>query len=243
MHCVKIWLVEVLTEEDVAKLIAVMKSYERKSKLPHYNMWGKATGSYKFKVEEFRLVAEECPKSRGSDVLALDAGCGVGVYASMLSQRGYGVVALDVSAGMLKKAKNSVEDGNVSFVRGSITHLPFRQSEFDLILCVDTLHHFTHAFYNEAIREFRCVIKVGGIFITDIRSSLNPLLLVRYRIANSKWNQIGGLALEARRLRDVKKVLRRHGFRFGKSLGIGFALHTFAPYVLIVSKASKPETQ
>jgi len=226
-----------LTEEDVAKLIAVMKSYERKSKLSHYNMWGKATRSYKFKVEEFKLVAAECPKARGSDVMALDAGCGYGVYSVMLSQKGYSIVALDVSAGMLKKAKNSVEEGNLSFVRGSITHLPLREDLFDLILCLDTLHHFTDSFLDKALGEFRRTIKNSGALITDIRNPLNPAISLQYWIRNKKWAEKGGLTLKARSLRNMRKRMSRHRFRITKAEGIRFVLNVLAPYVLIVSGA------
>jgi len=226
-----------LTEEEVARLVAVMKSYERKSKLPHYNMWGKATRSYKFKVEEFRLVATECPKPRGPNTLALDAGCGYGVYSLMLSQRGYSVVALDVSAGMLKKAKNSVEDGNVSFVRGSITHLPLREDLFDLTLCPDTLHHFTDSFLDKALGEFRRTIRYGGVLITDMRNALNPAVSLEYWMVNRKWAEEGGLTLKARSLRNIRKKMNRHQFKINKTKGIRFALNALAPYILIVSKA------
>jgi len=227
-----------MTDEEIRRMIAVMKSYERKSGLAHYDMWGKLTGSYNFKVKELKYVTKECAQASQSGALALDAGCGVGVYSSMLASKGFTVMGIDASFGMLKKAKALVKGDNVFFIRGSITRLPFRQSEFDLIVCVDTLHHFTRAFFNEAIREFRSAIKVGGVFITDTRNSLNPLLLVQYWLANSKWNQPGGLTLEARSLMHMKRVLRRHGFRFRKSLGIGFAFRTLAPYIVIVSEAS-----
>ena len=138
-----------MTEEERQRLIAAMKSYERKSKLPHYDMWGKLTGSYDFKVKELRYVTKECQEAPQSGALALDAGCGVGVYSSMLANKGYTVVGLDASFGMLKKAKSLVKGDNVFLVRGSITRLPFRQGEFDLILCVDTLHHLTWAFFDE----------------------------------------------------------------------------------------------
>lgn len=228
---------ELLTEEEVAKLVAVMKSYERKSKLPHYNMWGKATSSYKFKIEEFRLVAAECPNSSSSDMLALDAGCGYGVYSLMLSQKGYSVVALDVSTGMLKKAKNSVEDENVSFVRGSITHLPLRADLFDLTLCLDTLHHLTDSFLDKALDEFRRTIRHHGVLMTDTRNALNPAISVQYWMSNRKWAEEGGLTLKARSLRSMRKRMSRHRFKIAKTKGIRFALNALAPYILIVSKA------
>ena len=225
-----------LTEEDVAKLVAVMKSYERKSKLPHYDMWGKATRSYKFKVEEFRLVAAECPKPSGANMLALDAGCGYGVYSLMLSQKGYNVVALDVSAGMLRKAKNSVKNENVSFVRGSITRLPLREDLFDLTLCLDTLHHLTDSSLDEALDEFRRTIRHGGVLMTDTRNALNPAVSVQYWMRNRKWAEEGGLTLKARSLRSMKKRMSRHRFKIAKAEGIRLALNALAPYILIISK-------
>lgn len=200
-------------------------------------MWGKATRSYKFKVEEFRLVAAECPKPRGPNTFALDAGCGPGVYSLMLSQRGYSVVALDVSAGMLKKAKNSVEDGNVSFVRGSITHLPLREDLFDLTLCPDTLHHFADSFLDKVLGEFRRTIRYGGVLITDTRNALNPVVSVLSSIRNRRWAERGGLTLRARSLRNVRKRMSRHRFKIAKAKGMRFALNALAPYILIVSKA------
>lgn len=226
-----------MTEEDVAKLVAVMKSYERKSKLPHYNMWGKATSSYKFKVEEFRLVAVECPKARGSKTLALDAGCGYGVYSQMLSKKGYAVVALDVSTGMIRKARELVDESNVWFVRGSITHLPLKENKFNFVLCVDTLHHLTDSFIDQALDEFRRVTKSGGVFITDTRNALNPAVSLQYWIKNRKWAAKGGLTLKARTLRNIKKKLSKHGFRVDKSSGIGWGSPALAPYIVVISGA------
>lgn len=200
-------------------------------------MWGKATSSYKYKVEEFRLVAAECPKPRDPNALALDAGCGYGIHSLMLSQKGYGVVALDVSAGMLKKAKSSVEDGNVSFVRGSITHLPLREDLFDLTLCLDTLHHFADSFLSKALDEFRKTLRYGGVLMTDTRNALNPAVSVQYWIRNRRWAEEGGLTLKARSLRNMRKRMSLHRFKIAKTKGMRFALSALAPYILIVSKA------
>lgn len=170
-----------MTEEEVARLVACMH------KLPHYNMWGKATRSYKFRVEESRLVVAECPKPCGPDMMALDAGCGYGFFSQMLSKKGYTVVALDVSTGMIRKARELIDDSNVWFVRGSITHLPLKENKFDFVLCVDTLQHFTDSFINQALDEFRRATKSGGVFITDTRNALNPAVSVQYWIKNRRW--------------------------------------------------------
>lgn len=215
-----------------------MKSYERKSKLPHYGMWGKFTGSYDFKIEELNYVTMECPRLLESDALALDAGCGFGVYSRMLSDKGYRVVSLDVSVEMLKKARNLIKKSDVSFIRGSITHLPFEKNRFELILCSDTLHHLTDNHFDKTLCEFRRIAKTDGLLIMDTRNALNPIVFVKYRMANMKWAKKGGLTLIPRSLNRVEKKLKECGFKPVKTRSIGFLISVIAPYIVVISRAS-----
>lgn len=226
-----------MTEEETKRLIAVMKSYERKSKLPHYDMWSKFTGSYDFKVEELNYVTMECPRLLESDALALDAGCGFGVYSSMLSNKGYRVVSLDVSVGMLKKTRKLMKKDDATFIRGSITHFPFKKGRFDLILCLDTLHHLTDNNFDKTLCEFRRIAKTDGLFIMDTRNALNPIVFVRYRMTNMKWAKKGGLTLIPRSLNRVERKLKECGFKPVKSRSIGFLVSVIAPYIVVISRA------
>lgn len=226
-----------MSKDDVEKLAAVMKSYERKSKLAHYDMWSRASRSHSFKVEEFKLVSNEISVANRPGLRALDAGCGYGVCSSMLLGKGYDVIALDVSAGMLKKARHLTNNSQISFVRGSITHLPLRQNEFDLLLCLDTLHHFTDTFLDKALNEFGRVIRFEGRLVTDTRNTLNPIVSLQYWAKNRKWAEIGGLTLKARSLRKVRKKMSQNNFRIDKTRGIGFILSLLAPYVVVFSTA------
>jgi len=226
-----------LTREDSKRMKAVMKGYERKSKLPHYDVWGKLDISYEFKAREFSFVTSECPKITDSNNMALDAGCGSGRYSSMLSSKGYIVIGLDVSAGMLRIAKNSVRQDNVFFVRGTLTNLPLRSHNFDLTLCIGTLHHLTNSYLEKALGEFQRTIRTGGSLITDIRNSLNPMLYIQYRLQDAKWTDVAGLTLKARSMISFKRKLHKFGFKVEKAKGIGFFNTTFAPFIVTVSKA------
>lgn len=230
-----------MSERDKEKLRAVAKQYERKSKLPKYDVSGKkGTREYNLKIEELNFVTKECPRALKPDLMALDAGCGFGLYSSMLSQKGYLVVGLDVSFGLLQTAKSLVKEKNVFFVRGSVTHLPFNEHIFHLMVCVNTLHHLTDNFINAAFHEFRRTIRTNGMFITDIRNTLNPVLLITYRIKNRKWGLLekGGLVLKPRSLMSTKRKLREYGFKPIRSKGIGFRIRMLAPVVVINSEAS-----
>ncbi|MBN1826923.1 MAG: class I SAM-dependent methyltransferase [Candidatus Eisenbacteria bacterium] len=54
----------------------------------------------------------------------LDVGCGTGEHARALSERGFRVIGLDRSTGMLDKARGAYPE--IPFVRGSMDRLPVR---------------------------------------------------------------------------------------------------------------------
>jgi SAM-dependent methyltransferase len=86
----------------------------------------------------------------------LEAGCGTGHWLAGLSDvAGGSLYGLDLSAGMLAQAK--VRDVALDLVRGRAGRLPFRGDHFDLVSCVNAIHHFAapSAFVTEAHRVLR----------------------------------------------------------------------------------------
>ncbi len=88
----------------------------------------------------------------------LEVGCGTGHWLELLSSAAGGVYGLDPSPGMLAKAKAKVS--YLPLVCGRATTLPYRDQGFDLVFCVNAIHHFgdPRAFIFEAKR----VLKPGG---------------------------------------------------------------------------------
>ena len=88
----------------------------------------------------------------------LEVGSGTGFWLNLLNQTGGKLFGLDYSLGMLQQSKG--QPAPLSLSRGSGTELPYRSSSFDLIYCVDAIHHFGdhHAFIAEASR----LLKPGG---------------------------------------------------------------------------------
>lgn len=68
----------------------------------------------------------------------LEAGCGTGHWLSELASHGYAIFGLDFSAGMLDQARAS----GALRTRGDAVHLPFAPGVFQLVFCVNALHHF-----------------------------------------------------------------------------------------------------
>jgi SAM-dependent methyltransferase len=72
--------------------------------------------------------------------LVLECGCGAGPDTEILLRLGARVVAVDI-AGLDIAAANIGENPNVQFVQASITDLPFRREQFDVVFCHRVLQH------------------------------------------------------------------------------------------------------
>ena len=81
----------------------------------------------------------------------LDLGCGTGRYLRILAQPGIPIVGLDLSHGMLARARRTfIPDAPVVWIQASFKSLPFLGETFDRVLSgllldhVDDLHSYFH---------------------------------------------------------------------------------------------------
>ena len=89
----------------------------------------------------------------------LEVGCGTGYWLEVLSGSGAEIYGLDYSLGMLRQAK--YRRTLMHLTRGNATQLPYRTCSFDLLYCVDALHHFQRP--AEFIREAWRILRPGGV--------------------------------------------------------------------------------
>ena len=72
----------------------------------------------------------------GCQFRALDLGCGPGFFSVIFAARGYDVTAVDMSAAMIERARQSLQAAalahKVEFHQGDFTSLPFPDNTFDL---------------------------------------------------------------------------------------------------------------
>lgn len=80
------------------------------------------------------FLIELCPGGKG-----LDVGCGTGVLADRLAQRGLEMTGVDPSAGMLRILRE--KRPRVEALEAPGTALPFPDDSFDLVMCVAVMHH------------------------------------------------------------------------------------------------------
>src|SRR5215471_9370671 len=154
----------------------------------------------------------------------LDLGCGGGLAAACLAQRGATVVGMDLSRASLHVAARHTRGyghPEAVFACGQAETLPFADASFDVVWCTDVLEHL--AGLPAAIAEIARVLQPGGLFLYDTinRSWLSRLLVVGF------WEYLAGLAPRGThdwRLfitpEELAQLLTQHGLQPGAIQGM-----------------------
>jgi len=100
--------------------------------------------------------------SLNSDATVLDLGCGNG--KNMLYRKNLKIRGIDNSKELIKICKRK----HLDVSEASITDIPFKENEFDNMLCIATYHHLDNdTDRKKALKEmYRCLKPGGTILIT-----------------------------------------------------------------------------
>ncbi|AEF96951.1 class I SAM-dependent methyltransferase [Methanotorris igneus] len=95
----------------------------------------------------------------------LDVGCGTGFLSLILAELGHEVVGIDLSEGMLNKAREKAKNLglDIEFMVGDAENLPFEDNTFDAIVERHILWTLPNP--KKAIKEWMRVLKDGGKII------------------------------------------------------------------------------
>ena len=109
---------------------------------------------------EHRLIVTFAGDVAGARVL--DAGCGDGLLACSLAERGAHIFGLDADRRMLvaAAARARRRDVRATFVEGRLERLPFPDDAFDVVAAVTVLCFVSDA--SVAVREIARVLRPGG---------------------------------------------------------------------------------
>jgi len=103
--------------------------------------------------------------------LVLEIGCGTGLFTKELARTDNTIVAIDISAALIAKAKERISAANVNFVVGNAQEAEFKSESFDFIVGSSTLHHLD---VNSALKEFFRILKPGGKIMFTEPNMMNP---------------------------------------------------------------------
>ncbi|MFA4646955.1 class I SAM-dependent methyltransferase [Pyrococcus kukulkanii] len=143
---------------------------------------------YKKRLEDLEPLLLKYMKRKGK---VLDLACGVGGFSFLLEDHGFEVIGIDISEDMIARAKRYAQEreSKVEFILGDAKNLPFNDREFDYVIFIDSLVHFTPLELNQVFKEVRRVLRPGGKFIiqfTDLRELL-PRLKESLVVGQEYW--------------------------------------------------------
>lgn len=95
----------------------------------------------------------------------LDLGCAGGFMAEALDDRGAQVTGIDPAAEAIEAARTHAKDRSITYDVGVGEALPYRDGQFDAVVCVDVLEHVSDL--SEVLAEVTRVLKPGGMFLFD----------------------------------------------------------------------------
>lgn len=166
----------------------------------------------------------------------LDAGCGYGRLAKVLTGHTKQTVGIDLSGEMLREAKNAVDS---PLVKGSLTALPFARGTFSVVISDRVLMHLTREDLRNTLQEFQRVLKPRSalLFSVPFLFSLSGLKwemkrqLARVLYSNKPGKAAFWRVIAARNFTKnaVKTILEEAGFRVDKILMIrdNYSTHLF----------------
>lgn len=96
----------------------------------------------------------------------LDAGCGEGRNALMMANEGLKVTCLDTSKAALQLVRKQAKIFNLTklnYHQASITKMPFKNNQFDAIICWRLIYYLNLKEAYLAMSEFKRVVRPGGL--------------------------------------------------------------------------------
>jgi SAM-dependent methyltransferase len=103
----------------------------------------------------------------------LDVGCGAGETDRFLVGRIGDLEGVDLSAGLIERARRAVPDVQYRSYEGA--RLPYDDSSFDLSFCINVMHHVPPPGWGAFVEEMARVTRPGGIVAVFEHNPLNPL--------------------------------------------------------------------
>ncbi len=155
-------------------------------------------------LRERKMLSLFC---RGPKVL--NVACGSGRLLSFLSEKGFEVVGIDFSKGMLNVAKKkTVGCRNLDLLIADAEFLPFRKDAFDEIVCSRAFKFFPSPL--SALNEGSRVLRKSGKIILTLETSEPLWIRVGYKL---RIPQMGSRFEWRYRVKDIHYLFEKAHFR------------------------------
>ncbi|EEB74977.1 class I SAM-dependent methyltransferase [Thermococcus sp. AM4] len=192
-----------------------------------YDAWYRTrTGRYVDRIEKW-LVFSMLRTRSGK---ALDLGCGTGNYTLELRRRGFDVIGLDASEGMLRIARSK----GLNCIRGDAYSLPFPDESFDLVLSV-TMFEFIHE-PEKVLEEIYRVLRPGGEALIGTMNGRSAWFL--FKRLKSLFVETAYRYARFYTPGELEALLTNAGFKNIESAGVIF-FPSFWPFLDLAERVDK----
>jgi len=141
---------------------------------------------YRHCMKRMRIALGTTNGSENSKIL--DIGCGTAYFTFLLSKLNKQVIGIDLSKSMIKIGKRSLTyertESKIELVLADGEHLPFKNNTFDIVFCLDFLHHVSNV--SPVIREMARVAILDGKIVAIEPNFLNPLYAILCLVRNEE---------------------------------------------------------
>jgi ubiquinone/menaquinone biosynthesis C-methylase UbiE len=138
--------------------------------------WKFQHNKYQFKIHEIcnlhlKKILHENPQINR----VIDVGCGIGDFTLNLAKK-YSqlekIIGIDFVDEPIKIAiKNGKKYENIKFIKTDLLDIPYENRFFNILICINTLHHIHKNDFESAIKEFTRV--TDRYIILEIRNKKN----------------------------------------------------------------------
>lgn len=170
----------------------------------------------------------------------LEVGFGEGLFLSQLAKQNPGseIWGIDNCSKELNRAGQRIKEANLVNINLSLqdaSNLSFADEYFDTVVCINMFFNLESLkSIKQALVQMKRVCKKSGKLIFEFRNSLNPLLLVKYRLARYYDATVKDLPLRCYRLKQIESMLGDLDFKNIRKIFLCyFIFKRFAPVILI----------
>ena len=118
--------------------------------------------------EAYIKIVDRIKKYLSPDKIVLDYGCGTGKITSKIAGDVKNIYGIDISSGMIRKAKGKAEYlniTNINFLHTTIFDDKLPTGSFDMITAINILHLLEDR--GKTVKRIYELLKPGGIFISS----------------------------------------------------------------------------
>ena len=161
----------------------------------------------------------------------LDAGCGNGEFSISLAQLFHAsrITGIDYSEDMIKLCEHAKEDkeDNIEFKVANLLNTPFDDSEFDITVCINTIHHIHKKDLDRTIEEIARITKKTIILeIKNRNTPYYPIKKLRGRLLDP------GITVYATTVKEMERLFEIYRFKLTHVTPI-FTFKIFSPIIVL----------